>query len=162
MGCNKLFIIISEQDCYCSSIWEGVGGLASNCNAERNVCKTKHIWVFWVFFLSDTPAVTVTAEMILQDVCERKRSNLIWVFYALLFKCFISTLISNTYNEMKLSYRQKPKFGLKVCLSVFSVRWCHFGILLVHTLQFDFALMLGSNRKADTLLSYLNSLLNIT
>ena len=78
-----------------------------------------HLGVLGVFFLSDPPAVIVIAEMILQDVRERKRSRLIWVFT--LFKCPISMLIFNIYNETEHSCRQEPKLGLKVCLFGFTV-----------------------------------------
>lgn len=49
-GYNKLFIIICERSGFYCSIWEGVGGLASNCSVERNVCSTKYIWVLSSFF----------------------------------------------------------------------------------------------------------------
>lgn len=39
--------MISERDWSRGSVWEGVGGLAPNNNAEKNLCKTKHIWVFF-------------------------------------------------------------------------------------------------------------------
>lgn len=54
---------------------------------------------------------------------------------------------------------KEPNFVLKVCLCKFQLQGCLVAILLVGTPQSDCALMLGSNRKGDMLLSHLNSLL---
>lgn len=75
--------------------------------AKQNTFGCLHVFFYLNFFLSDPPAVIVNTEVILQDVCERKRSVFL-VFFNALFPSF------TMYNKAKLPKRQKQCFEARV------------------------------------------------
>lgn len=61
-----------------------------------------------LFFLSDPPAVIVVAKMIIQDVCKRKRSGLIWVLLAFSLKLFFLLVYLQRFGLNRFSKYTTP------------------------------------------------------